>query len=209
VAYVALLLAIGYGPSVWWVWYVQRRWGGGRWAAVGWRFQWGDLWRGPVAYLIAIGTQIAVGMIVLTTRIPTEGNVDDVSGGGVDRTYVVCVVIAAVIAAPIVEELVFRGVVLRGFLSRVGPVVAIGAQGVLFGIAHVDPVRGSGNIGLAIILSGVGVAFGAVSWFVRRIGPTVIAHAIFNGVVMIIVLTGVIERLQEYEREAAWLLRLV
>ena len=56
--YVAVLIVIGYGPSLAWVWYVQRTWGGGRWSSVGWRFAWGDLWRGPVAYLIAIGTQI-------------------------------------------------------------------------------------------------------------------------------------------------------
>jgi membrane protease YdiL (CAAX protease family) len=66
---------------------------------------------------------------------------------------------------------------------------------VLFGVAHVDPVRGWGNVGLAIVLSGVGIAFGAAAYFVRRVGATVIAHAIFNGIVMLIVLTGVLENL--------------
>ena len=31
----------------------------------------------------------------------------------------------------------------------------------------------------------------------RRIGPTIVAHAIFNGVVLLIVLTGVADRLQD------------
>ena len=43
------------------------------------------------------------------------------------------------------------------------------------------------------MLSSVGVALGAAAYLTRRIGPTVIAHAIFNGVVMIIVLTGVLD----------------
>ena len=61
-------------------------------------------------------------------------------------------------------------------------------QGVLFGLAHVDPARGAGNIGLVLVLAAVGVAFGGAAYLLRRIGPTIIAHAIFNGVVMAVVL---------------------
>ncbi len=191
--YVALLGVLGYGPSLAWCWYVRRRWGGGTWAGVGWKFRWSDLGWGPLAYLAAIGTQIAVAMMVLLLDIPLSSNVEDVTDLDVDRAYVVATVITAVIAAPIVEEIVFRGVVMRGFLSRMKAVFAIALQGVLFGVAHVDPVRGWGNIGLALVLSGVGVALGTAAYLVRRIGLTVIAHAIFNGVVMIIVLSGVLD----------------
>ena len=62
-------------------------------------------------------------------------------------------------------------------------------QGALFGLAHVDPARGAGNIGLVLILGGVGVVFGGAAYLLRRIGPTMLAHAIFNGVVMAVVLT--------------------
>jgi membrane protease YdiL (CAAX protease family) len=193
--YVVLLGCLGYGPSVVWCWYVQRRWAGDRWAGIGWQFRWSDLGWGPLAYLAAIGTQIAVAAVVLLLDIPIASNVDEVSDLDVDRAYLVATVITAVVAAPVVEEMVFRGVVMRGFLSRMVPFVAIPLQGVLFGVAHVDPVRGWGNIGLAIVLSGVGIAFGAAAYLVRRVGATVIAHAIFNGIVMIIVLTGVLENL--------------
>jgi membrane protease YdiL (CAAX protease family) len=114
-----------------------------------------------------------------------------------DRGYVIAVLIAAVVAAPVVEELVFRGVVLRGLLSRTGAVLAIALQGALFGAAHVDPVRGAGNLGLALILGGDGVAFGTAAYLFRRIGPTIAAHAIFNAVVLAIVLTGVLDDLAE------------
>jgi membrane protease YdiL (CAAX protease family) len=74
-----------------------------------------------------------------------------------------------------------------------GPVLAIAVQGVLFGFAHSDPARGAGNIGLSLVLSAVGVALGTSAYLLRRIGPTVIAHAIFNGVVLIIVLSGILD----------------
>ena len=83
------------------------------------------------------------------------------------------------------------GVVLRGFLSKLRPVGAVALQGLLFGVAHVDPVRGFGNVGLAMVLSAVGIALGTAAYLTRRIGPTVIAHALFNGVVMVIILSGV------------------
>jgi membrane protease YdiL (CAAX protease family) len=72
-------------------------------------------------------------------------------------------------------------------------VAAIGLQGLLFGFAHSDPSRGAGNLGLALVLSGVGVALGTSAYLLRRIGPTVIAHAIFNGVVLIIILSGLLD----------------
>jgi hypothetical protein len=48
-----------------------------------------------------------------------------------------------------------------------------------------------------MVLSGVGIAFGAAAVLLRRIGPVIVAHAIFNGAVLLIVLTGVADRLQD------------
>jgi membrane protease YdiL (CAAX protease family) len=200
--YVAILAAIGYGPSLGWVWYVRRRWGEGRFADLGWGFRWSDLGWGPLAWLTAVGIQLVMAAVVLVFDIPLSSNVEGVSELEADRAYVVATAITAVVAAPIVEEIVFRGVVMRGFLSRMAPVLAILLQGVLFGVAHIDPVRGSGNLGLAIVLSGVGIAFGGAAYLTRRVGTTVLAHAIFNGVVLVIVLTGVLDDVNDdFDRE--------
>jgi hypothetical protein len=72
-------------------------------------------------------------------------------------------------------------------------VPAIALQGLLFGFAHADPVRGAGNLGLGLVLSGVGVALGTSAYLLRRIGPTIVAHAIFNGVVLLIILSGLVD----------------
>ena len=53
----------------------------------------------------------------------------------------------------------FRRVMLRGLLSR-SAVATIGIQGALFGMAHFDPIRGMGNIGLIMVLAGVGCTLG-------------------------------------------------
>jgi hypothetical protein len=189
----ALAVVIGYGPSLIWAWYVMRRWGGGSPSSVGFKFRWSDLGWGPLTWLSAIASQLVMYGLVVLFHIPITSNVEDVSDPGITRIYQVATVLAAVVAAPFVEELVFRGVVLRGFLSRLGPVLAIALQGLLFGFAHADPVRGAGNVGLGLVLSGVGVALGTSAYLLRRIGPTIVAHAIFNGVVLLIILSGLVD----------------
>jgi len=198
--YVAILGSLGYGPSLAWCWFVSRRWGTGRIGPdLGLTPRWADLGWGPVVWLAALAAQVLAGLLVVSLGVPITGNTEAIGEAAVDRTYIVSIVITAVIAAPIVEEIVFRGVVLRGLRSRLPVVLAIVIQAVLFGAAHVDPVRGAGNVGLVIVLSGVGVAFGGAAVLLRRIGPAIIGHALFNGAVLLVVLTGLADRLQEIE----------
>ena len=196
--YVAMLAIIGYGPSLWWCRFASRRWGTGNLGVdIGLTPRLADLGWGPVIWLGAIAAQVAVGAVVVALGVPLVGNTEGIDEIRADRTYVVSLVVTAVIAAPIVEEMVFRGVVMRGLRSRLPVVAVIVLQGLLFGVAHVDPVRGSGNIGLVLVLAGVGVAFGVAVVLLGRIGPSIVAHAIFNGAVLLIVLTGVADRLQD------------
>ena len=200
--YVALLAAVGYGPSLWWCRYASRRWGSGRLDAdIGLTPRFSDLGWGPLIWLGAIGAQVAVGAVVIALDLPIVGNTEGIDELTADRTYVVSLVVSAVVAAPIVEEMVFRGVVMRGLRSRLPMVAVVVVQGLLFGAAHVDPVRGAGNIGLVLVLSGVGIAFGVAVALLARIGPVIVAHAIFNGAVLLIVLTGVADRLDSASPE--------
>ena len=198
VVYVLILASVGYGPSVLWCRYVSRQWGSGSLRTdIGLVPRWADLGWGPVIWLAAVGTQLVMAAVIVALGVPISNNTDGITDLQTDRTYVVSIVISAVIAAPIVEEMVFRGVVLRGLRSTAPAVLAVVLQGVLFGCAHVDPVRGRGNLGLVLVLSGVGITFGAAALLLRRIGPTIVAHAIFNGVVLLIVLTGIADRLED------------
>ena len=104
-------------------------------------------------------------------------------------TFSAALFIAAVICAPVVEEALFRGAVLRGLLSRMGAVSAIAIQAVLFGLAHFDPDFGRESIGLIIVLSVAGVGLGLAAFLLRRLGPAIVAHAVMNGVAITVVLT--------------------
>jgi membrane protease YdiL (CAAX protease family) len=87
------------------------------------------------------------------------------------------------LAAPLVEELVFRGFVLRSIRERVGPGWALAVSSLLFGVAH----------GQAMILTtGIGLIFGWVASHRQSIVPTLIAHVLINAMSMALLLSGVV-----------------
>jgi glutamate-5-semialdehyde dehydrogenase len=79
----------------------------------------------------------------------------------------------AVIVAPLVEEFVFRGLILRGLLARWTPWPAILVSAALFGLIHLNPAQ------LPVTLT-LGVILGWVYVRTRSLGLCVIGHAINN-----------------------------
>jgi uncharacterized protein len=84
-----------------------------------------------------------------------------------------------VLVAPVTEEILFRGLILRGLLARHRPAVAVILTAFLFGVLHLNPWQ---------FLSAfcLGVVFG---WIYLRTGSVALciaAHAINNGFFMIV-----------------------
>jgi membrane protease YdiL (CAAX protease family) len=86
---------------------------------------------------------------------------------------VVVLILFLVIGAPLVEELFFRGLLLRSLLARFVPLLAIPLDAVLFGLAHFEPLQFAG-----LTLFGVALAF--LAWRTDRLGPSFGAHLAFN-----------------------------
>ena len=156
---------------------------------LGLRPRWSDLGWGPLVWMAVFGGQIAAVAVIVLLDIPFASNLDGESDYFRDRTYVISVLIAAVVAAPIVEEVVFRAVILRGLRSRMRSSPAIVVQGVVFGAAHFVPSLGFGNIGLLVVLSTVGIVLGVAVEKLGRIVPAMIAHALLNAIALTIALT--------------------
>lgn len=78
-----------------------------------------------------------------------------------------------VIAAPVLEELLFRGIILDGLLKNYSPITAILISSLLFGIAHLNPW--SFINGLII-----GIFSGWVYFKTRSVLPSIIIHASAN-----------------------------
>jgi membrane protease YdiL (CAAX protease family) len=82
------------------------------------------------------------------------------------------------IGAPIIEELFFRGLLLRSLDRRFGPAIAVGGSAVIFGVAHFQLLQLP-----ALIL--FGLVLGLLAQRTGRLGPGIVAHATFNAVTVI------------------------
>jgi membrane protease YdiL (CAAX protease family) len=84
------------------------------------------------------------------------------------------------LGSPVVEELYFRGLLLRGLAGRLaglggrlGPVLSVVVVGIVFGLVHFEALQ-------LLALVGFGVVLGALAWRTGRLGPGTVAHIAFN-----------------------------
>jgi membrane protease YdiL (CAAX protease family) len=91
---------------------------------------------------------------------------------------VVVLVIFLAVGAPMVEELFFRGLLLKGLMARLPVPAAIVISAVLFALAHFETVQFAG---LAVF----GVVLGTLAWRTGRLAPSIAAHMAFNAAAVI------------------------
>lgn len=142
-----------------------------------------------------IGIGLVVGFLAQVVVIPLVywpllrllGN-PDVSAEArslTDRAHgvgIVLLVVLTVVGAPIVEELFFRGLLLRSFERRLRAPLAIGAASILFSLAHFQVLQF-----LALVI--FGVIAGTLAHRAQRLGPAIWAHVAFNATTVITLLT--------------------
>ncbi len=102
---------------------------------------------------------------------------------------VVVIVFIAVIGAPFVEEMFFRGLVMSGLVSRWGAPIGIIAQAILFGLVHLGPTDARGNLGVFLIIAPVGALLGTLRYGFKRLGPGMFTHAVYNAIIVTVALT--------------------
>lgn len=93
-------------------------------------------------------------------------------------------VVLTVVVAPILEERLFRGLLLAGLRSRFGPVVAVLGQAAIYGAAHVWALRDAGRPATVIGMAAVGAVFGWMAHTSDDLRPVIVAHAMFGAWVM-------------------------
>ena len=97
-------------------------------------------------------------------------------------------VMMVLLGAPLVEELFYRGLVLRALAARWGAPWAVAGSAVLFGVSHQNPLSLQGVILVMASLAAFGVVLGTLAVRTGRLGPAVFGHASFNAVTVLTVL---------------------
>ncbi len=80
----------------------------------------------------------------------------------------------AVVAAPIFDEGLFRGIILNGYLKNYKPLHGILISSLLFGLIHGNLLQGIG----AFLL---GIVFGWIYWQTKSLLPSILLHFANNG----------------------------
>jgi uncharacterized protein len=142
--------------------------------------------------LIGVGGQILVAIMYA----PFQHDIKNFNGpsqrltGASHGTGFVIIAIATVLLAPAMEELFFRGLLLKALVrlftklgavggARIaGVILAVIVDGLLFGLAHGEWIQLAG-------LATFGAILAAVSYRTGRLGMNMVAHASFNLVAII------------------------
>ncbi len=80
-----------------------------------------------------------------------------------------------VFIAPVMEEFLFRGIFLDGFLQVYSPAKAIIWSAILFGVVHMNPWQFIAGFGAGLLL-------GWVYWKTRSLWPCIFIHVVNNGI---------------------------
>lgn len=181
------LTTLGQGAAmgVWPV--IVARWkGSGVRIDFGWRFEWVDLayGLGIGGFLLFLSAGVGYGVSTLVGLDPgaEESSNTQIVSDAAEGPALIIIFIAAVIMAPIVEELFFRGLCLRAIEKRFGTVPAVVGSTLLFTLPHFTNPSLAGTAVLFAVIATVGLVLGILTVKTGRLGAAVIAHAVFNGI---------------------------
>lgn len=183
--------------------YLSSRLGTGNWATdYGLRFTASNLWGIPGGLVLQIVVGLALAPLVswLGGDDPPQQEVGEIIADATGTGSTVLIFIAVVVFAPLVEELLYRGMLLS-WLRRVMPAwgaVAISAL-VFAGVHLLDPNAWLVVPGLFLI----GVALGYVALRTGSIGLPIMLHAGVNLTAVLLALFGdeIVERLEEMQEQ--------
>ncbi len=82
-------------------------------------------------------------------------------------------IVVTVIFAPVIEEVLFRGILLQQLLARMRAPAAIIVSGLIFAVAHIDPVR-------MIMVLPLGLYIGYTYYRLNSIWPGIFIHTGWN-----------------------------
>jgi uncharacterized protein len=151
---------------------------------LGLRLQVGDIPIGAAAGLLA---QLAGNVLYLPLYWWTSISTDDVDKPArelTDKAHgagVVLLILVVVVAAPIVEEIFYRGLLMRALERRIGTVAAVAASAAIFAAAHQEPLQFPPLFLFGLVAGWLAARYG-------RLGPSILAHLAFNSLAVVALL---------------------
>jgi len=156
---------ISYTISLWVVLIIVKKW----WGVL----QFDTKTVNIIVYILLIPFVIAISIVMesVVNLIPMSEKIKQLFEQMIQLNLPGFLTIA--IAAPIFEELIFRGVILKKFLQKYSPAKAIILSATIFGIVHLNPWQ-------FIAAFTIGAAIGWVYWKTQSVWPGIFIHFVNN-----------------------------
>lgn len=124
----------------------------------------------PVYVIASLGL-LAMGVLAepLVSAIPMTKSLQELVRANFNKN----VVFSAVLAAPVLEEVLFRGIILDGLLKRYTPAASIIWSAVVFGVIHIIPNQ-------AVNAALLGIGFGWIYYRTRSLWLCIFLHFFNN-----------------------------
>ena len=131
---------------------------------------------------LGVASQLILVNVVtwpLSKMFPDSFSYDEVSKRASDLAdnangvWIFVLIFVVVIGAPIIEEIVYRGVLQPGLVATWGPRVGLWFTAVLFAAIHFQPIEFPGLLSFALVL-------GWARQSTDRLGLSVVTHMAFN-----------------------------
>ena len=159
------------------VWFFAVRPRGGRWALLGFRRV------RPISttIIVVFGVAIAQSAVVGYTLLVKQLGIDFLIPSDLPREWAAdpisfaIIAISAVIVAPLVEEIFFRGFMYQALRRTMAILPAALLTSVVFGIAHIDPA-------IIIPIAVVGMILLGIYRWTGNLWSSIITHAGYNAV---------------------------
>jgi uncharacterized protein len=167
--------------------FVSRRFGVGKFADdFGLSFRTSDLVGVPVGVLSQL---VLLELIYLPLRnlFPDtfgRDQVEEPARNLFDRStdgWLIAIVVIVVIGAPLIEELLYRGLIFRAIEGRIATYLAVIGSAFWFAVAHGQPVQFPGLFAFGMVLA-------YCAFRSRRLGLGILAHAAFNATTVVMLL---------------------
>lgn len=140
------------------------------------RFDWKRV--APQIYILTLPMVISFAVLMepLVNAIPMPTEIRNLFNQFLTNDIYTFLTVA--IAAPLLEEIIFRGIILNGFLKRYSPTTAIIMSAVMFGIFHLNPWQ-------FISAFLLGLVIGWLYWKTNSLIPGIVIHFINNSLAFI------------------------
>jgi membrane protease YdiL (CAAX protease family) len=148
-----------------------------------WPSTWGPIKGAVICVLIAAA--LFGGGAVITWLFPGDKTQLDLLIESSNGARVVTAFLA-IVTAPLVEEMVYRGILYPAISGVLGSAVAIGVVSLFFAAVHFPEYKN--NLAVIGVITLVSITLTAVRAYTRRLLPCLVIHLVFNGIQAVIIL---------------------